>query len=924
MKSIVSVKTLTFVLILSSGIHSFAGIEIQSKTLKEASHFELSGLKSGQPWSYSVHRSKGPAGLMASVQISGVTAEDLQALENFRDPRVHKVVVRNGVNNEATVDFYLADKMNFFDYQTDSPNHLVFDVYSDAPKSVSEIEVQKPEVGAFVSKKPIQRKKSENRLPASIEKLEVGIQNQLSGAKKAVDLKDLNVLDVADKDYKRFSPTDSELSPDAILKSENEIYLPFPELVTPITPSLADLDSNRLKFEIPKEDGEDNKITRLIVRLFQEEKYSVALKTFHFLREKYPHTKYEETLHLLKAEIYFRMWKKSKARADFETAMSLYKEHLVKYPQSPYRDKLSYFIGMSYYEGKEYVEALSRFQTELKENPTNSYRHSMNLAIAESLRQLRQRDAALDTLSETEKEAANIEKLAHITAEAKFRRGDVEFKEGQYESAIKEYQAALKAYPKDISDSPNAYYNVAESLFRMKKFKEALEAYKVFIQKYPTHEYTGYATNRLATLLEILGAPQDKVLGAYLENLYRYKGSPASKISKTKVALIKIKGMKPKEAEAAFKEILAEAPEGDIEGSNTFAKLAVADGHFLRQEFDKAFEIYSRFYKEEIRSPYLEIFRKRIFRNFTEELSQLQNKNSNMETIQLYLKNKDTWLKDNPRIDTEMIVGRAYENLNLFDEAHQFYSRALSKLKSKSEEDLKRIKVNEYSVTVESVKLRLAVTSMKLDNTREAANLIHEINRMDKMSAEEKVEFSLLSALIAEKEGRLETAIDQLKNLTAAWKDNSSQLLGPWLKIAKLYEAKKNMAEARAWLQKGLEMIEKSEEPMGEYGAGPLKEFVSYAADYFYRNQEYEKAVVLYKNLIEDYSSEKANQSALKFKLGKIYFDRKQINEAKKIWSDLKNDPEAALWAKMADENLSQYKWSEKFKKYVNKGRGKP
>jgi hypothetical protein len=113
--------------------------------------------------------------------------------------------------------------------------------------------------------------------------------------------------------------------------------------------------------------------------------------------------------------------------------------------------------------------------------------------------------------------------------------------------------------------------------------------------------------------------------------------------------------------------MLAEAPETDIEGSNTFAKLAVADGHFLRKEFDKAFEIYSRFYKEEIRSPYLEIFRKRIFRNFTEELSQLQNKNSNMETIQLYLKNKDTWLKDNPRIDTEMIVGRAYENLNLFD-----------------------------------------------------------------------------------------------------------------------------------------------------------------------------------------------------------------------------------------------------------------
>ncbi len=927
------------------GGNAQAKVSIVSKTLKEASHFELSGL--GE-WRYEVKQMDRAGGHMVTVQFSDIKPEELQTLENFRDNRVQKVVVKEGLNKEASVDFYLASQMNFFDYQTDASSeagstgkfgNLIFDIYKDEKKSakalvkssksekslgskglrgVTGLEGINSLAGTFVTKLPAKNKAS-GRGIASVDNLTIGSQPLLSNEKKAALPEDYNVLDVADREYKRFTLRDEDVNADSIIKSEKEIYLPFPALVTPITPSLVDLESNKITFDVTPENTEENKIVRLILRLFNEEKLAMALKTQQFFKEKYPVSSYNEILHLMKAEIYYKLWTKNKSAADYQTALSFYKEHLVKFPESPYKDKLAYFIGLNYFDGGEYVEAFARFQSAVKDNSKSTYYWPMKMAMAECYRALRQEDQALELLDSVEKDP----KSGVYASQAGFKRGDVYFKSKKFEQAIAEYQTALKKYPKNINDSPNAFYNTAESMFRSKQYKKALDAYRVFIQKFPDHEYASYAMNRLASLLEILGAPTDKILGAYLESYYRYRGTPAAYISKMRINKMRFPNMKAKEVDAVVKEAFDEMPVGKIEDVQAFTKLTVADGFLARKQFDKSFDTYTRYYKENVMSEHLPLFKDRILGQITDEIKDLKDKNDDMAVIQKYLKNKEGWLKDNTRVDTDYYVGQAYEGLNLYDEATKLYDASEKRVVAHTAGQEARRRIFEDDVSSDSLRLREAATSFKSDDIKRASQQLQAIKNAADLTPEEKVEFALVSADVAEKEGRFDTAIGQLQNLSEMWKGKSELLLKPWMKISKIYDAKKSKDQAENWAQKSLNLIKDAEDPAKRFGLSTVRDVLTYSADLYYRDGENTKAIKVYKDLLENFMDDKTPSGALKYKLGKIYFDQKNIIEAKKIWGDLKKDsavnPGDALWSKMAAENLSQYTWSEKFKRYVDR-----
>ena len=143
---------------------------------------------------------------------------------------------------------------------------------------------------------------------------------------------------------------------------------------------------------------------------------------------------------------------------------------------------------------------------------------------------LKQEESALAELTSIE----NDEKTGAYKEQARFKRGDVYFKMEKYDEAMKEYAGAIKAYPQNMKDSPNAYYNTAEALFRQKQYKKSLDQSLLFLKKFPDHQYASYAMHRVANNLEILGAPAKQVMAAYIEDYYRYRNTPASFLAKLK------------------------------------------------------------------------------------------------------------------------------------------------------------------------------------------------------------------------------------------------------------------------------------------------------------------------------------------------------------------------------------------------------
>ena len=117
-------------LLLFAASSSFAdGIHVATKSLKDATHIEISGLNE---WRYDVSRKKVGDRMHVFVQLNGVSPADLQTLRTLQDARLHDVEVKAGLNGDALLDFALTDnKLGFFDYQTEAPASLILDVYRD-------------------------------------------------------------------------------------------------------------------------------------------------------------------------------------------------------------------------------------------------------------------------------------------------------------------------------------------------------------------------------------------------------------------------------------------------------------------------------------------------------------------------------------------------------------------------------------------------------------------------------------------------------------------------------------------------------------------------------------------------------------------------------------------------------------------------
>ncbi|WP_373998288.1 tetratricopeptide repeat protein [Bdellovibrio bacteriovorus] len=881
-------------------------------------HLELSGQ---QNWDYDVKRLEVKNQTVVEMTVPAMDDATIKALSSFKSDFVTGVAVdRKGPDGKHVISFTLSgDDIDTFDYLTDQPSRLIMDFYvnpNSKPKKeikavAKKTETAPAEESAKPAKSVAKAKTDKKRKPATADVL--NIANQGTAVAMNSDPVKSGIFDGGDPNYERFSIKDYEIKEEALIRAKDNYYIPFPMLETPVsywekmkvTPTI---------YEISAKSSDENKQARLLLTLFEKQRYAVYLKTQNWFKDKYPKSEYNEIIDYMTADVHLALWQDSGNSQNYDEAVQRYKEAIEKYPRSPLAERTSLKIGYLALEKGDYLGALRLFNEHIgNKNFPDKNALSKDLArlgTALAYMKLNRYNEAVAQFDDIEKNSTNRD----LKVEAAFRRGDVWVRGKNYSRAVEEYQRALKKYPEGQNSYPNAYYNQAESLFWMNKYNQSLDTYLEFIKKFPSNANAPYAMTRMGELLDIFGADKSRVMGAYLETYFRYGESPSAVISRLRLLSGRMKGMKPKEVNNAVGEIMSLAKKVDLPNMEQFATVMVADGYTQRNEFQKSIDLLSKYYKEHPTSVDVPLITNRIISNINAKLEAEVNRGNFIEALKTHSQYADTWLKNSKRLDTRYNVGRAFEMGGAPVEAEKYYKDVLNRVYAiRGTPEAKEVQVKEEIPTEDELNLRLAAVFTQEGKSNLGYEYLKNIKTPEKLSEAAQIERVNIAVRLLEKRGDNESAIRYLGELLRTWKGQPELVAEPYLKLAELQQKQNRPTEA---LQ-ALEVVDQLQKDSGKVSTVVHAKALENIGDLYLNKGDEAKATEAYGKLLQKYE-ESRPLSSIRYKLGQIYFKRGEVQKAAEVWNEFKGE-KSGFWKNLAQEQLKNSEWRDGYKKYIQR-----
>ncbi|OFZ20291.1 MAG: hypothetical protein A2Z20_12815 [Bdellovibrionales bacterium RBG_16_40_8] len=467
-------------------------------------------------------------------------------------------------------------------------------------------------------------------------------------------------------------------------------------------------------------------------------------------------------------------------------------------------------------------------------------------------------------------------------------------------------------YPAFRKIFANAQYNLSESQFWLGQYKDSLNSYIDFIQMFPVNKHGGFALTRIGELLEILGVDQRQFMGVYIESYFRFPDSPGSEVARIRMLSRGLKGMKDGEKKHALTEIDEISKKSNLPQIKEFTTILKSEGLARRGEFRNALDILITFYQQNPSTQNLKIIKSRTLRNISDVLKEETSKKNYIEALNFFGKYSTTWLKNSGRIDTQYYQALALEQAGVTKEAKKIYLKIYDQLKSiaGSNEEKERI-VYENLPRLAQINLRLAATALEEKQYQEANKYLSQIN--EKLSEAEDIERVQIGAAVSEQTGDIKRAIAYLEKLNDNLLKNEKLIVKPELSLARLYLKQNKNAEADQHLSR----IEKMTENKVELTDNEMSELLKLRGDLQLQSGQKIAAVETYMKLLDAYES-KYPMSSIRYKAGKILFEEGDIRGAEKIWGAL-DDNTGALYKRLSSERLSQAKWQDNYKKYINR-----
>lgn len=918
-------------------------VSVEYSRIGDSAHFEFDGHRPNQ---YKLLSQDAPDGVKrVTLTIASIDEKSTQRLRALKTETVSIESVEHLSEIQTQIKFLVPKSADFFDYLTDRPNRLVLDFFprinsdraSSAPENVKPKRVGKKSAEAKPSK-------TSERAPAGGDFILVAKEGP-DGVKLVPELIPVSekvasepgfergVFDGGDPEFKRFTVHDYEIRKDAKIDSVAQLRIPFP----PLDLGFSQLDfilKNQPEYSIEPKDTEENKEAQLLLTLFKNKRPAVLLKTAADFLKKYPKSEYDEIVRSLMADTHYKLWQderhyieenklKDVARlhdTDFEEAMGLYNNLIEKYPESPLNARTLLLVGFSYLERGDSLGAMKTFQKFVRMQPGSPHGGQVKISIARAYLALNRFDDALRELEDVVKAAPQ----EADRDEALFRMGDVHFQAGRYTEAVKAYESAITSRTEIAKRFPNAFYNLAESHFRLGHEIIAINAYRSFLQKFPEHPHGGYAMTRLGELIEsLVGSDDSRVTGAFFESSFRYRSTPGADIARMRILAARIPDMKEREFKDAIREIdEIMMRQRDLPSIQEFKAITMTDAFTKRGAFDKAAEDLIRFYKENTQSRKLDLVKGRIVRNLIEAIKSAVDRDDFFDALKRFSKDEQGWLKNVSRADLPYLIGRAYETAGAPAAAKKEYSLVEERIALRKEGDREPF---EMAISPSEVRLRIAKTLSDLGEYPEANQKLKSVE-VGTLSSQQKWEYTQLAADLAEVRGDRPAAIAFLKD-AVNHKDLKNQdryrilhrLAQAQERAGELIDAEKTLQQALATVQQEGTNAEKADASNTARSQSEIAATREYRAKILIQLKQKEKAIEELRLAIEEAgTTQNGEPRSVRYLKGKLEFELGDLKAAQATWSQLEPGTQD-LWSQLAREQMRSAEWDSEYKKYLKR-----
>jgi tetratricopeptide (TPR) repeat protein len=896
----------TFVLFFCCGLLASAeSVQVQILQQKGNLQLQFQGIKE---WDYDLEKQTQGKKVIYRLLVPSLQADSSQALQQLKHDYFSSIRIQPKAEDEKTAIYFevTSSGLDAFDYLTDQPSRLIIDFYSK-DGSPTKVKAQNEKESTSTAKKPQEERVTKKgsaaeRTPASTDIMMIakdGFEKN-SGSTSGLQLEGIDPM------LERFSMKKYQIKESSIIQSRENVYVEFPMLKQPL-PYLQNILTQPPVYQVLPEDNDENKMARLLETLFEKKRYGVFLKTSGWFRQKYPQSKYMEIVDAMTGDIYYNQWLEKKSTDDLDKSILKFRQFVEKYPQSPLSARTSMLIGFTLLDRSDILGSIRFFQDYIQKNPNSAQISMCRFALAEAYLKLNRFQEAQDEYEKISKQARDEKDRV----QAQFSMGEVYLKKHDYTKAIESYKTTLKNLKNFEMSYPNAFYNIATAEFGMQKYENALEAYKEFIKKFPSHPYASYAMTRIGEILQILGAPSEQVLGAYLETGFRYGDTPGSSVARIRLMSQKMKNMKEVEVQHSVAEIQKLAKASDLPKIDQFSTLMVAEGYTHRESYSKSIDLLVEYYQAHPTTVDAPLFQNRIVKNIHAKILKEVKSGQYLEAMKTHNQYAGNWLKNNPRIDTKFLIAQSFEQAGQMKQADLLYRDTLNRIYAlKGTPQEKEVRILESVPTTEEVNLRLAAVSYQSSNFGKAYDFLREIKNPETLSETEQIERVQLASSLLEKKSDYETATRYLTELLKTWKGLPELLANPYFDLGQMEEKQSHLEKAVEAYSQVLTLKKDTEKVSADLHAKSLEKL----AQLYLKKGQVDKSIQSYTELLETYEKDKKLASA-RYKLGQIYFDKGQLQKAKDTWALLEGQ-QNNFWYKMAQDQIRNQEWMSDYKKY--------
>lgn len=894
-------------------------------------HLEFSG---SNEWDYDLERKEQDGKSVIEMRVPSLKVGTENALKKIAENEVVESIRLERVpgGTKDTVTITLKSKfVESFDYLTEKPSRLVVDLYFNTKKKKSASNTNNttknnsPDAASNGAMNASANTNNKTKLPSKDKKdqrkpamdeftkiedlLKVADIGGGGGEGSSKIVMNAGIFDGGDPNFERFSIKDHEIKEESIVRSQENLYTPFPMLLVEDV-HFEEIKSKPPIYEIAPTNSDENKMARLILTLLEKKRLAVCLKTINWFLAKYKASEYEEIIRYALGDLYFKLWEKDKTRLSYEASMQAYREALTKYQNSILAQRTKFFVGYASFFNKDYFGALRIFQGYVSESKPSELRDKAMLAVARSLMRLNQFDEAIKTYEQMEKEGfSEINRL-----EASYLKGDVYYSNKQFKLASEAYRDAVMKYPQAMNLYPNAFYNLAESLFWQKLYKASLESYREFLTKFSAHSHAPYAMTRAGEVMEILGADAKKVMGAFLEASFRYGGTEGGIVARMRLLSNRMKHMKARESEKAIAEIKSYTENVQLPQIDLFATIMIAEGLSQRAEFESSIKTLLNWYQSNSSTRDANLIRKRIVRHVNEKMRGDVEKGNFLGALKLHGEYGELWLKGSGRIDTVYNLGRAFEQAGAYKEADFLFRETSNQLAASmnSKQALEHSAL-EYLPTMDETFLRLAKVKMELGENNKSYEYIKSIKEPTKLNDSQQIERMEIAMRLLKEKGDAEAAKIYARDLINNWQGQPIKVSSIRLKLAQLELESKEFAKAESLLKSNLSDLDDGKKIPSEEHLQTQK----LLSDVYLQSDNKKENESVLSDMLEHYG-DKPVVNSYRYRLGKIYFDEGNIQKAALTWKVLeqKND---TFWWGIAQNHLKDKDWKDTYKKYIER-----